>query len=1094
MSFTHLQVKSGYSLYQSTMTIDRIVQQASALEFDAIALTDEAVLYGVIPFYEACKQHGIKPIIGMEVNIALDEVTVPLLLYAKTNDGYQELMKISTHIQTSETVNILEHNFSELIAILPTETEVVQSMITNGTVTALLQAMFDTIAPHDFYIGLTSDATEEWRAFLQEKAGFPIVVVEHITYAKEQDRASYDCLQAMKNNEKWDAPSTNHDRVTYMKSKAEMETTFEQLPEALTNTNNIAEKCQVTFDFTKQLLPTFPVSEKETAASYLRHLCEAQLPVKYEETKAAMARLEEELAIIDQLGFNDYFLIVQDFVQFAKDEHIVVGPGRGSAAGSIVSYLLGITNVDPLKYDLLFERFLNPERVSLPDIDIDFSDVRRDEVIQYVKNKYGPAYVAQIITFGTFAARSLMRDLMKTMDVHEEDQQYVLKNIPVNRPEPLIHFIKANDAFKTYIKQSEKLRRLFSIAMKLEGLPRHVSTHAAGIVIGKHPLIEDVPLTKATNDMYLTQYAMNDLEKIGLLKMDILGLKNLTLIERITKTIAHERKEQMDIESIPENDEKTFALLQAAKTNGIFQLESAGMKNALRKIKPTSLNDVIDLNALFRPGPMEFIDTYAKRKHGEMQVAYIHEDLRPILERTYGVLIYQEQIMQIAHRFAGLTLGQADVLRRAVSKKDRKEMDKMQDVFIRGCLANGYEQAIAEEVFSWIVQFANYGFNKSHSVAYSKVSYLLAFLKANYPTPFFTQILNTTNSDPAKLAMYVQEAKEANIAVLPPSINDSFPYFSVEAGNIRMGLLAIKGIGYETAKEIMEARKNGKFRDLFDFIQRTKNVKRNVIETLILAGCFDDLYQNRASLLASIDKAYERTELFGQNSLFAEKMEMRADYIVIDDFTTMEKLQKEKELVHLYLSSHPFEKIRASLAVHRFITVHEVKQLKDNTNVKAVAIVQSFRKIATKRGDSMAFATIADEYDEIDVVVFPDIYREVSPWFKEEVIVEIEGKVNTRQHHRQLIVNKMSPFDVTAWEASRTATLYIKITNQIDRNQAMQKMRGIAQQYKGDTPIIVYDEAEKKTYRLGEKYCIQQAKNAIVVLENYFGSSNVILK
>ncbi|HLR43176.1 MAG TPA: DNA polymerase III subunit alpha [Pseudogracilibacillus sp.] len=1094
MSFTHLQVKSGYSLYQSTMTIDRLVQQANALQFDAIALTDEAVLYGVIPFYEACKQHGIKPIIGMEVKVEIEEVAVPLLLYAKSNDGYRELMKISTHIQTSETVNILAHDFSELIAILPTEIEAVQEAIVNERLTTRLQAMFETLASDDFYFGITSNASDEWREVLTEKEGFSVLAVEAITYAKAQDRASYDCLQAMKNNEKWDAQSVNHDQVTYMKSKAEMEMAFEKLPQALAHTKDIVEKCQVTFDFTRQLLPAFPVAEGETAASYLRNLCEQQLQVKYEENEAARERLEEELTIIDQLGFNDYFLIVQDFVQFAKDEDIVVGPGRGSAAGSIVSYLLGITNVDPLKYDLLFERFLNPERVSLPDIDIDFSDIRRDEVIQYVKNKYGSEYVAQIITFGTFAARSLMRELMKTLDVHDEDQQYVLKNIPVNRSEPLITFIEGNEDFKSYIKQSKKLRLLFSIAMKLEGLPRHVSTHAAGVVIGKHPLMEDVPLIKAANDTFLTQYAMNELEKIGLLKMDILGLKNLTLIERITKTIAHDRKEQIDIENIPENDAKTFALLQQAKTNGIFQLESAGMKNALRKIKPTSLNDIIDLNALYRPGPMEFIDIYAKRKHGEMPIQYIHDDLQAILEGTYGVLIYQEQIMQIAHQFAGLTLGQADILRRAVSKKDRQEMDKMQDVFIRGCLAKGYDRTIAEEVFSWIVQFANYGFNKSHSVAYSKVSYQLAYLKANYPTPFFAQILNTTTSDPAKLSMYVQEAKEANIAVLPPSINDSFPYFSVEAGNIRIGLLAIKGIGYETAKEIMDVRKNGKFRDLFDFIQRTKNIKRNVIETLILAGSFDDLYDNRASLLASIDKAYERTELFGQNSLFTEKMEMRADYIVIDDFTRMEKLQKEKELVHLYLSSHPFEKIRTSLAVHRFIPVHEMKNLRDNSKVKTVAIVQSFRKISTKRGDSMAFATIADEFDEIDVVVFPDTYREVSPWFKEEVIVAMGGKVNTRENKRQLIVNKMSPFDVAAWEKAKNTTLYIKLTEEMDRNQAMQKMRNIAQQYKGDTPIIVYDEAAKKTYRLGENYYIQQAEQAIILLENYFGASNVILK
>lgn len=1094
MSYTHLQVRSGYSLSQSTMQVEAIVERAKALSFEAIALTDEAVLYGVIPFYEACKHQGIKPIIGMKIQLVINEVTIPLLLYAKTNAAYKRLMKISSHIQTAEAIDILSHDFTEMIVIMPTDTRPVQELISDDSYKLVLQDLFQTLDKEDFYVGISSQAPREFTASLENQAGISLVALEDITYAQAQDRTSYDCLQAIKNNEKWQADQRREDQVTYIKSAEEMEAAFAHFPAALEATKEIADKCQVTFDFTQELLPSFPVPDGETAASYLRNLCQLALERHYGSDEAASARLEEELSIIDQLGFNDYFLIVQDFVQFAKNEDIVVGPGRGSAAGSLVSYLLGITNVDPLKYDLLFERFLNPERVSLPDIDIDFSDVRREEVIHYVKHKYGSAYVAQIITFGSFAARSLMRELMKVFDVHDEDEQYILNNIPNNRSESLLTLIEGNEAFKGYIKQSKKLRQLFSVALKLEGLPRHVSTHPAGIVIGKRPLIEDVPLTKAANDMYLTQYAMDELEKIGLLKMDILGLKNLTLIERITTSIKKQTDAQIDINHLPEDDPATFALLQAGKTNGIFQLESAGMKNALRKIRPTSLHDVIDLNALYRPGPMEFIDTYAKRKHGQMQVQYIHEDLRPILESTYGVLIYQEQIMKIAHQFAGLKLGQADILRRAVSKKDRAEMSKMQDVFIQGCLANGYEKKVAEEVFSWIVQFANYGFNKSHSVAYSKVSYQLAYLKANYPTSFFAQILNTTTSSPAKLNLYVQEAREAGIAILPPSINKSFTYFAVEGKGIRIGLLAIRGIGYETAKGIIELRKNGPFKDLFDFMQRAEGMKRNVIENLIMVGAFDELYDNRASLLASIDKVYERIELFGQSSLFTEQMSMRADYIAIDDFTTMEKLQKEKELIHLYISSHPFEKIRQSLTIQGHLPLHEIKILADNRTIKTVAIVQSFRKINTKRGDSMAFAMIADEFDEIDTVVFPDVYREVSPWFKEEVIIAITGKVNTREDKRQIIVNQMEPFDVAAWEASLDKTLYVRLKKGNNQLEAMQRLAKIAQQYKGNTSIIVHDEGSEQTYRLDQKYCLHPDEKALELLKQYFGKMNVVLK
>src|SRR5690625_1433885 len=473
---------------------------------------------------------------------------------------------------------------------------------------------------------------------------------------------------------------------------------------------------------------------------------------------------------------------------------------------------------------------------------------------------------------------------------------------------------------------------------------------------------------------------MKELETIGLVKIDIVGLKNLSIIERIVHSIERVTKEKININELPEHDEETFTLLQQGKTNGIFQLESDGMKSVLRRLKPTSLEDIIAVNALYRPGPMEHIPTYIERKHGKKSFTYVHPNLEPILQKTYGVLIYQEQIMQIAHEFAGLSLGAADILRRAVSKKDRKLIDELKEAFINGCLKNGYEKYVAEEVFSWIVKFANYGFNKSHSVAYSKIAYQLSYLKANYPTYFFAQLLSTVSNEPAKLNMYVREANELGIEILPPSINNSQAYFSIEKNNIRMGLLSIKGIGYETVKEIISARKNKRYTDLFDFCIRTKHIKRNALETLILAGAFDETYENRASLLASIDQALERVELFGdlngQSSLFGEQMEMKPAYVPIDDFSQMQKLADEKELLHMYVTSHPLKRYRTQLTLQQFKSLHQAKTLSNNETVKTVVIVQTVRKIHTKRGDSMAFITIADETDEMEAVIFPTVYRD----------------------------------------------------------------------------------------------------------------------
>ena len=1101
MSFTHLQVRSGYSFYNSTITIDKLIKRAKQLGFTSLALTDEGVLHGAISFYQACQKNGIKPLLGMIVSFPFQEENIPVVLLAKNNEGYKNVIQISTNIELGHGVT---GNFSDIICIVPTESTPLKQLLINGQLDTLYEAMnqiTNKFKREDVYLGL--EIYDEHQAStligyakqFEKTFGFTFVALQDVRYLEEKDVLSYDCLQAMKYNEKWNQKVQNkHHMNRHLRTEEEMRNLFAAWEELVDRTSELANLCNVTFDFNRRLLPAFPVPTNETATNYLRRLCTEQLPKKYDQvTDKVRKRLAYELNVIENLGFSDYFLIVADFVQFAKDANILVGPGRGSAAGSIVAYLLGITDVDPLAYDLLFERFLNPERVTMPDIDIDFSDVRRDEVIDYVREKYGKDHVAQIITFGTFLARSLLRELMKTMEINQYDQDYILKHIPTQSNKPLISYIQSDKEFEAYIKQSPKLTTLFFIAVKLEGLPRHASTHAAGVVIGKAPLTEDVPLTTGSHDTYLTQYAMNELEAIGLLKIDILGLRNLSMMERIIQMIEKREHKKVDINNIPLNDKKTFALLRAGKTNGIFQLESAGMKNVLVNLQPTTIEDIIALNALYRPGPMEQIPTYINRKHRREKVTYIHPDLEPILQKTYGVLVYQEQIMQVAHQFAGLSLGEADILRRAVSKKDVTLIETQREAFIQGCLQKGYDKSIAEEIFSWIVKFANYGFNKSHSVAYSKIAYQLSYLKANYPTYFFAQLLSSVMGDGAKMSMYVREANELGIEILPPSINDSHAYFTVDNDHIRVGLMSIRGIGYETVKTIIDARKNGRFTDLFNFCMRV-SIKRNAIETLILAGAFDDTYDNRASLLASLDHALDRAELFGgmdeQGSLFPEAENMKPAYEEIDDFTPMQKLRDEKELLHMYVSSHPLKNYRTTLTIEKCLTLHDAGQLQANQKVKVAAIVQRFNRINTKRGDSMAFVTLSDETDELEGVVFPDVFREVNQWLDEEVVVMIEGKVSLRDGRKQIIIDRMSKLDL---DELNIGYVYIRV-KQDKLTFANDQIKSVAKQYPGQTEIIVYNEAEKKSYKLAKEFAIQVENESLQRLKNVFGETNVVVK
>ncbi|MFC0301953.1 DNA polymerase III subunit alpha [Virgibacillus soli] len=1114
MSFTHLQVKSGYSLMESTVTVEKLVLKAKELKLTALALTDEHVLHGVVPFYQTCIKNGIKPIVGMTVHVLTEPEQVDTcILLAKNNQGYHDLIRLSTFLNTNESsvisLDALANYVGDVFGILPA----IQSKLgTIGLQTRMEQAekyvtsWKNTFKKNSLFIGIQDHGLEEERVVnqflqvLQQKASFQVVAINDVRYLEERDVLAYDCLQAMKQGRRWTNDKSPHalKRFHHLRSTTEMEQIFtSSWPEALQMTEVIRSQCNVDLSFHERKLPTYPLPQDvDSANMYLRQLCYENVKKKYVQmTDTIRDRLDYELSIIQTMKFSDYFLIVWDFIKYAKEKEIIVGPGRGSSAGSLVAYVLNITEIDPLKHDLLFERFLNPERVTMPDIDVDFPDHRRDEVIQYVQNKYGKEHVAQIITFGTFLARSLLRELIKTIGINQQDTNFIMQHIPAQTKQPLQQIVRENKVLHDYIRQSEKLTLLFAIAIKLEGLPRHVSTHAAGIVISEQPLQAHVPLMNSSTNIYLTQYAMNQLETIGLLKFDFLGLRNLTLLERMIRTANEVLNRKISLAKIPENDGETFSLLQNGKTNGVFQLESVGMKRVLTRLKPTEFVDIVAVNALYRPGPMDNIPLYINRKYGLEEVTYPHPDLKPILESTYGVLIYQEQIMQIAHRIAGFTLGQADILRRAVSKKKQDVMAAQKEAFIQGCIRNGYNKSVSEELFAWIVKFSNYGFPKSHAVAYSKISYELAYLKAHYPLAFYAELLSSVSNQPDKTSAYIKEMRAVDIHLAPPSINDSFHKYTVEGNGIRMGLLAIKGVGVQAVTEIVHVRKTGPFTSLFDFCLRvsTKAINRATLETLIIAGVFDDIYPNRASLLASIDQAMEQGELFkeflDQPSFFQDELQVNESYVPIEDFTLFKKLADEKELLGMYVSDHPLQMYRRQLKKNGFISIQEAEQNIGRFRKGAVTI-QAIKKIRTKRGDSMAFLVISDESNEMDAVLFPNIYREVSTWLQEEQIVVINGKVDMRNDRLQWVISEIGPFEEEAFKESNQR-LFVKITNNTEEN-AMSFLKAKAKEFPGQTPILIYHEEKKQTYKLTHDF-IQPNEECISQLQQYFGNENVVL-
>lgn len=1040
--FVHLHVHTEYSLLDGAGKIKDLVNKAKELGMPAIAITDHGSMYGVIDFYKECKQQGIKPIIGCEVYITLgsrfvkdgrkDDNNYHLVLLAKDNEGYKNLMKLVSkgytegfYYKPRVDLELLKEYSQGLIALSGCLGGVIpQFLLQNNYQDAKEhgQKLIDIFGKENVYLEIQDHGMIEQKEVnsklikLGKDLNLPLVVTNDIHYTSREDSSPHDvllCIQTAKSIDDADRLKFPNDEF-YLKSREELEHSFIHLKDALDNTVEISERCNVEFDFNTTHLPEYPVPEGETLDSYLEKLCTLGIKEKYRTiTTQIEERLQMELNVIKNMGYSGYFLIVWDFIRFAKEKGILVGPGRGSAAGSIVAYSLGITNIDPLKYDLLFERFLNPERVSMPDIDIDFCYERREEVINYVVEKYGEDRVAQIITFGTMAARAVIRDVGRAMGIPYTDVDKIAKLIPMELNMTIEKALKVEHTLRSLYEEDSTIKKLIDVSLSLEGMPRHSSTHAAGVVISKEPLTEYVPLQTVENGV-VTQFPMGTLEELGLLKMDFLGLRTLTIINNAVNIIKNTRGIAIDIDNIPYDDDNAFKLLSEGRTLGVFQLESSGMRNVLRELKPSKFEEIIAVVALYRPGPMEQIPTFIKSKHKQIPISYPHKKVESVLEETYGIMVYQEQIMRVASDLAGFSLGEADILRRAIGKKKADVLAKQRQLFIEGCKKNGLEEEKSIHVYDLIVKFADYGFNKSHAAAYAVLAYQTAYLKANYPTEFLAAMLTGVMGSSDKVALYIDDCKSLGIQVLPPDVNESLKNFTVvEKDKIRFGLLAVKNVGANIIDEIIKERmENGPFKSIDDFVSRAYNLNRRVLESLIKAGACDSLAPHRAQLLSCVDlilnycEGIRREKESGQISLFDIFSEPDEHKLVLPnfpEFSTKEKLALEKETLGLYISGHP---LNDYLHIYEkgVINTLELKEAPDNQRVKIAGTVTSLKKIFTKSGKPMAFVELEDMYGSVEVVIFTDQFQQHLAKLSSDEPIVVLGRVSLKEEEDPKVV------------------------------------------------------------------------------------------
>jgi len=1161
--FVHLHVHSEYSLLDGSAKISELISRTKEMGMDSIAITDHGVMYGVIDFYKAAKKAGIKPILGCEVYVAPtsrhakerreDANSQHLVLLAENEEGYHNLIKLVSvgftegfYYRPRVDLEVLREYNKGLIAMSACLGGVVpRVLMSQGYEAGKERAiMFNEIYGQDnFFLELQENGLEEQRQVNQmlmqisKETGIPLVVANDVHYTNASDTHAHDvllCIQTGKTIHDENRLRFSSDDF-YLKSPEEMYKMFPYAKEALENTQKIADRCNIEIEFNNYKLPKFPIPSDTTAAGYLRTLCEDGLRNRYgDDAKLHQERLDYELGVITGMGFEDYFLVVGDFIKFAHDNKIMVGPGRGSGAGSIVAYALRITDVDPIPFDLLFERFLNPERISMPDFDIDFCYVRRQEVIDYVIKKYGADHVAQIITFGKMKAKAATRDVGRALGMPYGDVDRVAKMIPSDLGTTLTKALEMSQELKQAYVEDSQVRTLIDMSLRLEGLPRHASTHAAGVVIADKPVYEYVPLN--TNDgLITTQFPMGTVEELGLLKMDFLGLRTLTVIRLAAEEIKRSRGIEVDLYNWDYNDKKVYEMISQGKTGGVFQIEGSGMTTFMKELQPESLEDLTAGISLYRPGPMDFIPQYIDGKRNPKKIHYMHPSLEPILKATYGCIVYQEQVMQIVRDLAGYSLGRSDLIRRAMSKKQADVMDHEKQNFIYGipsenvpgCIKNGISESAATKIFDAMIAFAAYAFNKSHGAAYSYITYQTAWLRYYYPVEFMAATMTSVIDNSDKVTGYIRECKKMGIQLLPPDVNEGFAEFSVASSSIRFGLSSIKNVGRSTVDAIVaEREKNGKFKSLIDFITRMSggDVNKRCLESLIRSGAFDSLGGRRSQYVSIFAKIMDgqasakKSTLSGQLSLFdledaVDERPVNDELPNIPEFPKKQLLSDEKELMGMYVSGHPLADYEEGLLRYSDLTSldfadedgeDEESILKDGQTVTYGGLVTAKNVRYTKaEGKAFCFLTVEDMHGAVEVAVFTKMYEKVGARLQTEQVIVVQGKVSMREDEATKITaqdilfyddvahsqndvykNKEKP---TTSQANQTFWIRVPKSKPVQ----LKSITDILTVHHGQTQVMIYNEAQNKKYQTKPEFWVAPNEILTLELENLLGAGSV---
>lgn len=1134
-NFVHLHLHTEYSLLDGANRIRELAPKVKELGMDSVAITDHGVMYGVVDFFKECVKHGVKPIIGCEVYTArrtrhdkqpgIDADQGHLVLLAKDNNGYRNLVKLVSlgflegfYYKPRVDMELLEKYSEGLIALTGCLSgDVPRNILENNFEGArdTLKRLYDIFGDGNIYLELqncgipSQNIVNAQMLSLGREMGIPVVATNDAHYLSRQDARAHDILLCIQT-------ATHVDDIQrmkfptqefYVKSPEEMAAVFPDLPEAISNTCLIAGQCNVELEFGKVYLPSYPVPEGENVNELFERLCREGLKERYGDSIGAdlVKRLEYELDVIKSMGYVDYFMIVWDYVKFAKDNGIMVGPGRGSGVGSLAAYCLGITNVDPIRYNLIFERFLNPERISLPDFDIDFCFERRQEVIDYVIGKYGSDRVAQIITFGTMAARAAIRDVGRALNVSYAEVDAIAKQIPFQLGMTIEKALEINPELRALYEESEKVRDIIDTAKMLEGMPRHASIHAAGVVVSKKPLMEHVPLQKM-DECTATQFPMGALEELGLLKIDFLGLRTLTVIRDAVRLVKKTRGIDIDINAIPLDVPEVYRLISSGKTEGVFQLESEGMKQFMKELQPNCMEDVIAGISLYRPGPMDQIPRYLKNRHNPENIKYAHPLLENILKVTYGCMVYQEQVMQIVRDLAGYSYGRSDLVRRAMAKKkpdvmrhERKNFiygikDENGNVIVPGAVARGVSESAAEQIFDEMMDFASYAFNKSHAAAYAVIAYQTAWLKFHYPVEFMAALLNSVMGSSDKISQYIHECRDMGIKVLPPDINESYDGFTVVNGKIRFGLMAIKNVGQGAVDSIIENRKSkGEYVSFFDFCERIdlKEINKKCIESLIKSGAMDSLGAYRSQLMDVYENVIDsiqqsrKNSCNGQVSLFdfrpEEKVEDHCATLPdMKEYSAKVLLSMEKEMLGLYISGHPLDEYRdvynsavtlksSDLASYVPASDEEVVEgrgsiLEDGMKATVAGLISSRKTKVTKNNSVMAFITVEDLYGSLEAIVFPTVLEKYSMYLDEDNIVVINGRVSLREDEQpKIICEEVGPLVRKA-----VKKLYLRARRECSE-ELINRVKPICRFFNGSTPVYIYVEGDKAA-RLADRY------------------------